>query len=172
MSERFFGVAPSTAVRGRLVTLRTLKAEDFDLLCRWFADPPFIRWWGGRPLSTAEVEATFFDGRDNDFQPMIVEERSCPVGYIQAWIEDGCSGGIDIVLESEARGRGLGTDAVRTLADWLRRERGWTRITVDPRSDNATSIRAFEKAGFVKERDLPDAPEGPAILMVFRPAAT
>ena len=57
----------------------------------------------------------------------------------------------------DARGRGIGPDAARTLADWLF-ERGLRRVTVDPYLWNSRAVAAWEKAGFrpVEERE-PDA---------------
>jgi hypothetical protein len=41
------------------------------------------------------------------------------------------------------------------------------RVTVDPAAANARAIRAWGKAGFVYERDRPDHPAGPAVLMTI-----
>ena len=56
--------------------------------------------------------------------------------------------GIDIFLGTPYHGRGLGTDAVRTLARHLLDDRGHHRLTIDPAADNARAIRTYEKAGF------------------------
>jgi len=58
------------------------------------------------------------------------------------------SASIDIFLSNEMRGRALGTDAVRTLARWLVRERGHHRVTIDPAVENPAAVRACEKVGF------------------------
>ena len=46
------------------------------------------------------------------------------------------------------RGRGVGPDAVRTLARFLFDVRGHHRLVIDPAADNAAAIRAYEKVGF------------------------
>ena len=56
--------------------------------------------------------------------------------------------GIDIFLAERFQGRGLGTDAVRTLARYLIHERGHHRLIIDPAADNAEAIRTYEKVGF------------------------
>jgi aminoglycoside 6'-N-acetyltransferase len=56
--------------------------------------------------------------------------------------------GIDLFLSQEFQGRGLGTDAVRTLALHLVRDRGHHRLVIDPAADNTAAIRAYEKVGF------------------------
>lgn len=138
------------------------------MLCAWFSDPAVFRYWGGKPLSGREVDRNFFAGRDDDVACLIVEADGRSAGYIQAWSAGEGSEGIDIVLLPHARGRGRGVDAVRALADWLRCDQRWERITVDPLEANPRAIRAFEKAGFVKESELRDTPDGPSVLMVFR----
>jgi aminoglycoside 6'-N-acetyltransferase len=56
--------------------------------------------------------------------------------------------GIDIALSERWRGRGLGADALRTLAAHLFEARGHHRLTIDPAADNQRAIRAYEGVGF------------------------
>ncbi len=55
---------------------------------------------------------------------------------------------IDIYLDPAVHGRGLGTDAVRTLARYLVTERGHHRVVIDPAADNTAAIRCYAKVGF------------------------
>jgi aminoglycoside 6'-N-acetyltransferase len=55
---------------------------------------------------------------------------------------------VDIFLDPAHHGRGLGTDAMRTIADYLITERGHHRLTLTTSPDNAGAIRCYEKAGF------------------------
>ena len=57
-------------------------------------------------------------------------------------------GGIDLFLDPAVHGRGLGRDAVRTLARWLVEERGHHRIVIDPAAANEKAIRCYEAVGF------------------------
>ena len=45
---------------------------------------------------------------------------------------------------------------------------GAPRVVTDPDPANARAIRAYEKAGFRRDR-LVDTPDGPALLMVRNP---
>ena len=56
--------------------------------------------------------------------------------------------GIDLFLEPAHHGKGLGPDAIRTLARFLIEERGHHRLTIDPAAANEQAIRAYEKVGF------------------------
>ena len=58
------------------------------------------------------------------------------------------SAGIDLFLRTDAQGRGLGPDAIRTLAIELIDGRGHHRLTIDPAADNERAIAAYSKLGF------------------------
>ncbi|MDQ1584291.1 MAG: hypothetical protein QOF36_2345 [Microbacteriaceae bacterium] len=55
---------------------------------------------------------------------------------------------IDIFLDPAVHGRGLGRDAVRTLALHLVRDRGHHRLVIDPAADNEPAIRCYTAVGF------------------------
>ncbi|CDR05267.1 GCN5-related N-acetyltransferase [Streptomyces iranensis] len=46
------------------------------------------------------------------------------------------------------RGRGLGTDSVRTLARHLITDHGHHRVVIDPAAGSAAAIRCYGKVGF------------------------
>jgi RimJ/RimL family protein N-acetyltransferase len=70
-----------------------------------------------------------------------------------------------MMLIPSRREQGIGPRAAKLLIGHLAQERGWTDVTVDPARDNGRAIRAWEKAGFRFDREWPDHPDGPAILM-------
>ena len=152
-AAKFSDVIPESGISGNGITLRAVKPADLDLLAAWFSDAAVYAYWGGEPLSRDEVIRQFFDGKDDDVAPMVVESGGVALGYIQAWCDSAASGGIDVVLLPHARGRSIGPAAVRLLAHWLRAQLDWTRITVDPLRANDRAIRAFEAAGFALERE-------------------
>ncbi len=55
---------------------------------------------------------------------------------------------IDIFLDPAVHGRGLGRDAVRTLARYLIDDRGHHRLVIDPAADNVAAVRCYEAVGF------------------------
>jgi aminoglycoside 6'-N-acetyltransferase len=160
--------APST-LRGKRTQLRPAAPEDLDLLTAWLADPEVYRWWGGQPVPRATVERKYVGHRRPAVESFVIEVDGKPVGYAQYDRKPDGSVGVDMFLAALAQGRGLGPDAARTLALYLEREVGVPRITVDPVVANPRAVRAWARAGFRHERDVPDGPEGPAVLMVFAP---
>jgi len=155
-------------LHGQLTDVREATEADADLLATWHADPEVTRFWDGKTYTREDVLARL---RRGDVDSFVVEAKGEPVGYIQAWREDDAPlrGGIDMFLVPVARGRGLGPDAARALAADLRRERGWTRVTVDPYTWNERAIRAWRRAGFVdvEQRPPDDEHAAPWVLMVW-----
>ncbi|MEX2212267.1 MAG: GNAT family protein [Gaiellaceae bacterium] len=127
--------------------LRPLAAGDVPRLVEIGRQPEVARWWTS---VTEEKLAAKAEGRDESTALAVVLEGEV-VGLIQYHEEDHPeyrSAGLDIFLSAEVHGRGIGTDAVRTLARWLVRERGHRRLTIDPAVENPAAVRAYEKAGF------------------------
>lgn len=156
-------------IRGERTSLRSATDDDLELLTRWLADPEVYRWWEGRPLNRDEVSDMYTGRRRPEVEPFVIEADGVPVGYLQCWQGTETSGGIDLFLAPEARGRGLGPDAARAASRFLLDQRGWTEVTVDPVVDNLRAIRAFERAGFTREGEELDDETGKRILrMVAR----
>jgi aminoglycoside 6'-N-acetyltransferase len=105
------------------------------------------RWWPG--IDEAELVEKA-EGRDDTTCFAVLHDDDL-VGLIQYSEELDAQyrhAGIDIFLGPLYHGRGLGTDAVRTLARHLVRDRGHHRLTIDPVAHNARAIRSYEKVGF------------------------
>ncbi len=136
-----------TLLRGRYVVLRPLRADDVERVAEIQNEPGVARWWG--PPNKAELRRQA-DGSDDE-KALAIEREGELVGLIQYHEEnepDFRHAGIDIFLAERVQGRGLGTDAVRTLARYLIEERGHHRLTIDPAADNVAAIRTYEKVGF------------------------
>ena len=130
--------------RGEQVRLRPIEAGDVPALVAIRETPEVARWWGppedGFPLEDDPTVTRF---------AIVAGDRV--VGMIQYAEEpdpDYRHASIDLFLDPAHHGRGLGTDAVRTLACHLLDERGHHRITIDPAVDNSPAVRSYEKAGF------------------------
>jgi aminoglycoside 6'-N-acetyltransferase len=97
------------------------------------------------------VAAVTEDLEDPDEHTLAIEYEGGVVGMIQWSAEtspDYRHANIDIYLDPAVHRRGLGTDAVRTLARHLIADRGHHRLAIDPATDNAAAIRCYGKVGF------------------------
>ncbi|MFI7011843.1 GNAT family N-acetyltransferase [Streptomyces sp. NPDC050145] len=151
---------PEGGIAGEATVLVPATEAHLPLLAGWFADPAFVREWGGRPLSRAEVSAKYTGRRRPAVESLIVLQGADPVGYAQYVPAGPREGGIDMVLLPRAQGRGLGPDAARALVRHLHTVLGWDRVTVDPEASNHRAVRAWAKAGF-----RPVGPRGSHLLM-------
>jgi aminoglycoside 6'-N-acetyltransferase len=141
------GLAPTLA--GADVRLRAWRAADLDRLAAILAQPSVARWWG--PDEPRAAAADWLADEENETLTFVIEHRGRVVGSIQFTEEDDAdyrSAGIDLFLGEEAQGRGLGPDAIRTLAQYLFAVRGHHRLTIDPAAANERAIRAYRKVGF------------------------
>lgn len=135
-------------LEGALVRLRPATERDVPVLAEIRAKPEvYRRWRGGADLSAA-VRAELADATTT---VLAVEHLGRVVGAVQ-WGEeedpDYRHANIDIYLDPSVHGRGLGADAVRTLARHLIDDRGHHRIVIDPAADNEPAIRCYAKVGF------------------------
>jgi aminoglycoside 6'-N-acetyltransferase len=135
-------------VRGQLTVVRPATDDDVDLLVAWHADPEVSRYWGDDTYTREEMLGRL---RRPRVDPWIVEAEGQPVGFVQSWWEDDepLRGGLDMFLVPSARGRGLGPDAARALAQSLL-DAGWQHVTVDPYAWNEQGLRGWRNAGFVE----------------------
>jgi aminoglycoside 6'-N-acetyltransferase len=141
------GESEGPTLRGRAVTLRPLAPEDVDRVVAIRLEPGVLRWWGPPDAESLRRQAA----GDCEERAFAIEADGELVGLIQCGEEtdpDYRHASIDILLAERAQRRGLGTDAIRTLARYLLDERGHHRLTIDPAAGNAAAIRAYEKVGF------------------------
>jgi aminoglycoside 6'-N-acetyltransferase len=137
-----------TLLTGESVVLRLAEDRDIPDLIRIRSTPQVRHWWRGEDDLTAELRE---DIANPEMRFFAVEFEGRVVGAIQCDEEtepDYRHASIDIYLDPSVHGRGLGTDAVRTLARHLFVDCGHHRVVIDPAADNAVAIRTYEKVGF------------------------
>jgi aminoglycoside 6'-N-acetyltransferase len=138
----------TTTIAGGRVVLRPVRPDDLLPLAEILATPEVARWWPAYDL--ARVEREFLAADENE-RVYAVETAGALVGAILSTEEvdpEFRHAAIDLFLDPAVHGRGLGPDAIRTLAARLIEIDGHHRLTIDPAADNAAAIRAYEKVGF------------------------
>jgi aminoglycoside 6'-N-acetyltransferase len=102
-----------------------------------------LRWW-------QEPEDGWLDD-EPDMSKLTVLLDDAVIGYVQ-WYEESDPmyrhASIDLFLDPDFHGRGLGTEVVRRVCTQLIDERGFHRLTIDPEADNAAAIACYRKVGF------------------------
>ena len=151
---------------------RPMSAEDLPLVRAWLAQPHVREWWGDPDEQFGLVSG---DMNEPAMDQYIVAAEERPFGYLQCYrLTDWniCFGpqpeetrGIDQMIGMpDMIGRGHGSGFIRVFIEDLLAN-GTPRVVTDPDPGNARAIRAYEKAGFVRDREV-DTPDGIALLMV------
>ncbi len=139
---------PVTALQGKLVRLRPAWPADVPRLAEIRRTPEvYARWRGGDDMVAAVEE----DLAEPGMVAHVIELEDRVVGWIQWQAEeepDYRHASIDIYVDPAVHGRGIGTDAVRTLARHLIVDHGHHRLEIDPAVDNVAAIRCYTKVGF------------------------
>jgi aminoglycoside 6'-N-acetyltransferase len=133
---------------GERVVLRPLAPEDRSRLIEILGDESVARWWDSRG---PEVSADELLADDEEVVVFGIEAGGELVGSIQYAEEtepDYRHAGIDIFVDGPHQGRGIGSDALRTLARHLFEAHGHHRLTIDPAAANERAIAVYEKVGF------------------------
>lgn len=149
--------AAASATVPSAVSLRPIAEADLPVITGYLADPAAVtpfqwvgwsdphRWkrdWaengllgpdGGRLLVVHEGESAGF-----------VAWRKIPRGIASYW-------NAGIIVWPQARGKGVGTQAQRLLAEYLFAHSPVMRVESDTDVDNIAEQRALEKAGFIRE---------------------
>ena len=126
--------------------MRPITPEDKPDLLQIFTDHTVATWWGepdksvDDTLHPEEGELHFIVEVDGKVAGMVQSLEETDPMYRRA--------SLDIALRHAWQGRGIGPDAIRTLAGYLIKERGHHRLTIDPAAHNVNAIKAYERVGF------------------------
>jgi RimJ/RimL family protein N-acetyltransferase len=164
------------------VCLRDLTNGDLSLIERWLRADHVHRTWGDPDTNLQSLRHAPPDGS----RRAIIEADGLEVGLVlwqhptrreldEAGLCDIPESAVDIDImigELEAVGLGLGPTAIRLVAETALSDPTVPFLMACARLDNLASQRAFAKAGFRKDREFDDVPEGRYALMVrHRPEA-
>jgi aminoglycoside 6'-N-acetyltransferase len=148
---------------------------DLPLIERWLALPHVRQWWGDPAEQYALVSGDLDEPAMDQY---IVSITGSPFGYLQcydltAWnsgfgTQPLGTRGIDLFIgEPTMIERGHGSALIRCFTE-DRLTQGAPRMVTDPDPANGRAIRAYQKAGFERDR-MVETPDGLALLMVRQP---
>jgi aminoglycoside 6'-N-acetyltransferase len=154
---------------------RPMSSADLPTIRRWLETPHVAQWWHD-PSDQFELVSGDLD--HPDMAQFIVTTDAREFAYLQCYNlstwntgfgpqPEGARGLDQFIGEADMLGGGHGSAFIRVFADRLLAS-GTPRIVIDPAPTNARAIRAYEKAGFSRDRVV-DTPDGPALLMVRDP---
>jgi aminoglycoside 6'-N-acetyltransferase len=135
-------------LRGERVVLRPLAEADVPRIVELGADPEVERWWRGLTPEHVLAKARRADDDVLVYAIVVDDDVAGMIQHYEETDEEYRHAGIDLFLGTPYHGRGLGTDAVRTMARHLIRDLGHRRLVIDPAAHNERAIRCYEKVGF------------------------
>jgi RimJ/RimL family protein N-acetyltransferase len=141
-------------IDGERVRLRARAPGDAPYAARWYADPETTRWllmpYGGgpydvptEPLSYGNVPLTVVD-----------RETHTPIGaagLVHGQPEHRRAMAFLAIGDAAYRGRGYGTDTLRTLCRFGFDTMNLAKVELEVLVDNAAAVRTYERLGFVRE---------------------
>jgi len=149
-----------------------MTADDLPLIKRWLAAPHVSEWWGDPDQQFGLVSGDLSEPAMDQF---IVTAGERPFGYLQCYRltdwnigygdqPDGTRGVDQFIGEPDMISCGHGSALTRQFTDGLLAA-GLPRVVTDPDPSNHRAVRAYEKAGFRRDR-MVDTPDGLSLLMV------
>ncbi len=152
-------IDPTKLLRGQLVDLRPLEADDATLLYRWANDPATAGAFDAlQPRTLAQVQRQIAEQRalsEEGGEFMIALKDGIAVGTVQCrrvgYGAHSPAFNIGIEVAFDQRGHGYGAEAQRLLADYLLYVFPIGRVEASTDVENIPEQRALEKAGFTRE---------------------
>lgn len=151
----------------RSLTLRPATAADAELLREWRNEPEVV----AQTLSGATVgEAEHADWlartlADSTARLYVVEDGGEPIGQLRLTAAGAGEAEVHISLVAEARGRGIGRQALGHATELAASELGAASLIARVLASNERSLRAFRAAGF-EERE-----RGGGAVVLVRPTS-
>jgi aminoglycoside 6'-N-acetyltransferase-1b len=167
------------------IAFQPVTVGDAPLLFSWRQQPHVAQWWNIPPYEAQSLEDVEQELREDlelrEHESFLILLEGRPVGYMQTYNagdasgdwwpdEDASTCGLDLLIGDEAlTGQGFGPLIVSAIAARLFADPNVKSIIADPQPENVRSVRCFEKAGFLRERQL-ETPDGAALLMRLKRA--
>jgi len=145
-------------IPGKVVSLRSIIASDFEHLKKWWSEPEANYYDSGDPedLPTEEYLKNFHKkiGTSDLANWFIIENgEGVPVGYTNYRAPDFLNGTITIAIRlgKDFWNKGYGTAATRMLMKHLFDVYAFRKILLSVFQFNKRAIRVYEKCGFKKK---------------------
>jgi UDP-4-amino-4,6-dideoxy-N-acetyl-beta-L-altrosamine N-acetyltransferase len=144
------------------VTLSSIRVDDSETLFQWINDPETVRHNAPyRPVHWVNHEEWVRSlGKATNKVVFAIRADARLVGVVQLIDIDPVHRSAELTIrigEEENRDAGFGTSALKQVVDFAWRDLNLHRVWLRVFANNPRAIRAYEKAGFVREGVLREA---------------
>ncbi len=137
-------------IKGDKINLRPFDTGDADFLYKWENDPEYTgRYEPFEPVTLVELKEWLPREKPGILWHMIETKGGEKLGQIVARLQEDGSYQVGYRVIPPARGRGVCTEAVRTLVRHLFAS-GVHRVVAEANPENTPSIKVLTKLGFRK----------------------
>jgi [ribosomal protein S5]-alanine N-acetyltransferase len=139
-----------TGARG---VYRPLVIEDAGALFVAHADEAVHHFWSGPAHSSVEETRAYMQ-KTLEMSPLhwaITTDGGEALGRISLFVQRPGVAEVGVIMRAASQGKGLMSDALRSVATHAFAESGVFRLWADIDPDNAASIRLFARNGFERE---------------------
>lgn len=153
------------------IRVRDLTENDFPIMLKWLTDERVLEFYEGRDkhFTLETIKEHFTDDWKDEAMRVIIEYNHIPIGYGQIfkmydelYIEyeypksDAIVYGMDqFIGEPEYWGKGIGTEYIKMILEFLKKERNADAVVMDPHQNNPRAIKCYENAGLKIIKELP-----------------
>ncbi len=136
----------------RLSALAEAPAAFGSTLAQWMGSGDTEQRWRARLHDVALNLVLMCDGEPAGMVSAAAPDDDGQVELFSMWIAPA------------ARGRGVGSEAVRQVLAWAREERRTNRVVLSVKADNDRAITLYQRHGFVDTGPSPDDPSDRVML--------
>jgi len=152
------------------LTIRVMRESDYRYITKWLNNDLVTKYYGPR-LTLEQVIAKYGPRLNGELyvKPCVVEYKDKPIGYMQyyrtpkeqlmlyGYSAEKTIYGIDqFIGEPELWGRGIGTQMIIILLEYLSSKLGVSKVVLDVKNTNLQAIKCYEKCGFRIVKELED----------------
>ena len=148
-------------IHGEKVSLRPMTVDEIPTFYKWVTQSDGAPFWYGEPYGDPiptyekfleEWNKYYFDGNQPEkgrcFVILVGDRKIGQINYNEINRENN-SVELDIIIAlAEDKGKGYGSDALTTLAEYLFKNMAIETCEIIPIAENKRAISAYKKAGF------------------------
>lgn len=135
---------------GEEINLRLIERNELPIVHKWENNSIFTGPYEPVQQSTLESLEKLYDNRGDNEWFFIESKQDEPIGLMYATSKNGCIS-IGYAVVEEMRGRGVCSEAVRMIVDYLFLRKRVVRVEATTSPDNIASQKVLTKNGFSHE---------------------